>query len=140
MCAATYLSPTTGEYVKIVPVVRVRDLGKSVAFYTCILDFERRWPGHDDREMANGVIDLIRDGAEIQLSRHAGDGNYGSVNRVFVEDVDERYRTFQRRGLNTSLRPDSPVHTAPIDQTWGLREFSVTDPDGNSLCFCMPIK
>ena len=126
--------------MKIVPVIRARDLSESVAFYTCILDFERSWPGHEERELANGVIDLIREGAEIQLSRHAGHGNFGSVNRVFVEDVDERYRTFQQRGLNTSLRPDSPVHTAPIDQTWGLREFSVTDPDGNSLCFCMPIK
>jgi hypothetical protein len=38
------------------------------------------------------------------------------------------------------LRPESPIHTAPVDQTWGLREFAVTDPDGNGLCFCMPIE
>jgi hypothetical protein len=86
------------------------------------------------------VIDLLRDGAELQLSRHAGDGIFGSVNRVFVEDVDERYDTFRARGLNTTQRPDSPIHTAPVDQTWGLREFAVTDPDGNNLCFCMPIR
>jgi hypothetical protein len=59
---------------------------------------------------------------------------------VFVDDVDERYMTFCARGLDTTKRPESPIHTAPVDQTWGLREFAVTDPDGNGLCFCAPAK
>jgi catechol 2,3-dioxygenase-like lactoylglutathione lyase family enzyme len=126
--------------VKIVPVIKSGDLKRSVDFYTRVLDFERKWPGHEQREMSNGVVDLIRAGAELQLSRHAGDGVFGSVNRVFVDDVDERYVTFRERGLDTTKRPGSPVHTGPVDQTWGLREFSVTDPDGNHLNFCMPIR
>ena len=126
--------------VKIVPVIKSGDLNRSVDFYTKVLDFERKWPGDEEREMANGVVDLVRDGAELQLSRHAGDGVFGSVNRVFVDDVNERYATFRGRGLDTTKRPESPVHTAPVDQTWGLREYSVTDPDGNPLCFCMPIR
>ena len=84
--------------MKIVPVIKCSDLEGSVQFYTRILDFERKWPGHEDREMANSVIDLIRDGAELQLSGHAGNGVFGSVNRVFVDDVDERYVTFRTRG------------------------------------------
>jgi uncharacterized glyoxalase superfamily protein PhnB len=111
-----------------------------VRFYTEVLDFERKWPGYEDREKANGVAHLIKDGAELLLSRHAGDGVFGSVNRVFVDDVDERYATFRARGLDTTMAPESPIHTAPVDQTWGLREFAVTDPDGNSLCFCMAIR
>jgi catechol 2,3-dioxygenase-like lactoylglutathione lyase family enzyme len=126
--------------MKIVPVVKCRNLDASLRFYTEVLDFKRKWPGEEDREMANGVIDLVRDGAELQLSRHAGDGVFGSVNRVFVDDVDERYVTFRKRGLDTTKRPESPVHTAPVNQTWGLREFSVGDPDGNGLCFCGPVK
>jgi catechol 2,3-dioxygenase-like lactoylglutathione lyase family enzyme len=125
--------------MKIVPVIKCADLHRSLRFYTEVLDFQFKWPSNKDLEMANGVLDLIRDGAEIQLSRHAGDGVFGSVNRVFVDDVDERYATFCARGLDTTRRPDSPVHTAPIDQTWGLREFAVTDPDGNGLYFCTPI-
>jgi hypothetical protein len=39
------------------------------------------------------------------------------------------------RGLDTTKRPESPIHTAPVDQTWGLREFAVTDPDGNNPLF-----
>ena len=124
--------------MKIVPVIKSSDLRRSLYFYTEILDFKRKWPGYEGREMANGVIDLVRDGAELQLSRHAGDGVFGSVNRVFVDDVDERYATFCARGLDTTQRPESPIHTAPVDQTWGLREFAVTDPDGNNLCFCTP--
>src|SRR5579862_9570711 len=123
--------------MKIVPVIKSSDLQRSLHFYTRVLDFERKWPGYEDREMANGVIDLVRDGAELQLSRHSGDGVFGSVNRVFVDDVDERYVTFRARGLNTTQRPESQIHTAPVDQTWGLREFAVTVPDGNNLCFCM---
>lgn len=128
--------------MKIVPIIKSSDLVKSLQFYTQILDFRRKWPGshagQQDREMANGVIDLVCDGAELQLSHHAGDGVFGSVNRIFVDDVDERYATFRARGLDTSTRPDSPIHTAPVNQTWGLREFAVTDPDGNNLCFCAP--
>src|SRR5579862_2603530 len=136
----TYCRAIRENAMKIVPVIKSGDLERSLQFYTKILGFERKWPGHEDREMANGVIDLIRDGAELQLSRHAGDGVYGSVNRVFVDDVDERCVTLCSRGLDTTLRPESPIHTAPVDQTWGLREFAVTDPDGNTLCFCAPMK
>ena len=126
--------------MKIVPVIKSSDLEGSVRFYTEVLDFERKWPSEEDCETANGVAHLTKNEAELQLSRHAGDGVFGSLIRVFVDDVDERYATFRARGLNTTKRPESPVHTAPVDQTWGLREFSLSDPDGNGLCFCSPIK
>ncbi len=126
--------------MKIVPVIRCSHLERSLRFYTGILGFKRKWPEDEARDASNGVIDLICDGAELQLSRHAGDGVFGSVNRVFVDDVDECCRTFRARGLDTTSRPESPIHTAPVDQTWGLREFAVTDPDGNSLCFCMRVQ
>lgn len=125
--------------MRMVPVVKSSDLNRSVTFYTEVLDFERKWPEYAEAETANGVAGLIKDGAELQLSRHAGDGVFGSLQRIYVDDVDERYHTFHARGLDTTQRPESPVHTAPLDQTWGLREFSVTDPDGNGLCFCAPI-
>ncbi len=126
--------------MKIVPVIKSGDLDRSIYFYTEVLDFDWKWHDEEERQRANGVAHLVKDGAELLLSRHAGDGIFGSVNRVFVDSVDERYATFRARGLDTSKRPDSPIHTAPVDQTWGLREFAVTDPDGNGLCFCAFIR
>lgn len=126
--------------MRIVPVIKSRDLERSLRFYMDVLGFACRWPGYEDREAENGVIDLVRDGAELQLSRHAGDGVFGSLSRVFVDDVDACYAAFRLRGLDTGRRPESPVHTAPVDQTWGLREFAVTDPDGNGLLFCAPVR
>jgi len=32
-----------------------------------------------------------------------------------------RYDIFRKRGLETTKRPESPIHIVPIDQTWGLR-------------------
>jgi catechol 2,3-dioxygenase-like lactoylglutathione lyase family enzyme len=114
--------------MRIVPVVKSSNLQRSLHFYTEVLDFERKWPGHEQREMSNGVIDPACNGAELQLSHHSGDGVFGSATRVFVDNVNERYSTFRARGLDTTQRPDSPIHTAPVDQTWGLREFAVTWP------------
>lgn len=124
----------------VVPVIKVRDLRRSVQFYTEVLDFAPKWPEYAEQELANGVIALVRGEGWLQLSHHAGDGQFGSLTRVYVDDVDERYRTFLARGYDASTRPESPVHTAPIDQTWGLREWAVTDPDGNGLLFCAPVK
>src|SRR6204780_782989 len=100
--------------MKIVPGIKVGDLLRSLDFYTKVLDLKRKGAGCEEQEMANGVTDLTLDGAYLQLSRHAGDGVFGSVIRVFVDDVDERYTTFRARGLDTTKRPGSPVHTAPI--------------------------
>ena len=37
--------------MKIVPVVKCSDLERSLRFYTEILDFERKWPGYEEREL-----------------------------------------------------------------------------------------
>ena len=53
--------------MKIVPVIKSSDLQRSLHFYTRVLDFERKWPGYEDREMVNGVIDLVWNGAELHF-------------------------------------------------------------------------
>ena len=80
------------------------DLNRSVRFYTEVLDFERKWLEDAEAKTANGVAGLIKDGAELQLSRHADDGVFGSLQRIHVDDVDERYQTFRSRGLDTTQR------------------------------------
>jgi hypothetical protein len=80
---------------------------------------------------------LARDGSQLFLSSHRGDGAFGAVVAVTTNDIDALFRTFRARGLQTPGNPDATehVHEGPIDQTWGTREFYVEDPDGNHLAF-----
>lgn len=109
-------------------------MARSIAFYTQTLDF-----GLKDPNDTSEVIDLINGDAELQLSMMRGDSVFGCAVNVRVDDVDELFRKYIARGLDTSGREHSPVHQGPLDQTWGMREFYVTDPDGNTLRFGTPI-
>jgi len=85
------------------------------------------------------VIDLVQGDAEIQLSQHAGDGAFGCAINLRVKDVDGLFRKYVERGLDTKGHEDSPVHRGPVNQTRGIREFYVTDADGNTLRFGEPM-
>ena len=107
----------------------------ALAFYTNVLDFERV-DGDDELHDPSFSV-LARDGSHVFLSSHQGDGVFGTVIAVTTNAIDELFRAFRRRGLQTPGNPDDPrqVHEGPIDQTWGTREFYVQDPDGNTLRF-----
>lgn len=119
--------------MSVVPILRCSRMAASIAFYTGVLDFERV-DGEDPSDDPAFCV-LMRDGQPLFLSSHAGDGSFGQAIAVLVDDVDELFRTFRRRGLETPERRDSPVHAAPIDQTWGTREIYVDDPDGHTIRF-----
>jgi|GEM_PF-86472 len=117
----------------IIPTVKCSDIGRSVAFYTEVLDFElkREWSQLTDP----GFAWLTRDDQVLNLSSHSGDGVFGQAVVVEVADIDALFAAFLARGLKTPGSPDSPVHEGPLDQSWGTREFYVNDPDGNTLRF-----
>lgn len=117
----------------LIPTVRCRSMEKALAFYTGVLDFicEGTWPEHGDPAFSI----LRRDGAELHLSSHGGDGVFGQAVVVLTPDVDAIFATLLARGLDTSAKPESPVHQGPLSQTWGTRELYVDDPDGNTLRF-----
>ena len=126
--------PQYGRQVTIIPVVKCTDLARSISFYTQILDFELKNPSD-----TGPVIEVINGDAELQLSTMSGDGVFGCAINVRVEEVDGLFQKYLGRGLDTSNKHDSPVHQGPVNQTWGVREFYVTDPDGNTLRFGGPI-
>jgi catechol 2,3-dioxygenase-like lactoylglutathione lyase family enzyme len=124
--------------MRAVPVFWSSDLPRSLAFYTGVLGFSLRWPEHRDLSLSSGVVDLVCDGAIVQLSIHMGRNPTPSSLNLELESAEEVNAVWERltaRGLDQSHRVDSPVHLAPLDQTWGTREFYVDDPDGNCLCF-----
>ena len=119
----------------IIPTLRCRSMRQSLAFYSGVLDFER--VNGDDEVSDPSFRVLARDGGQLYLSSHRGDGVFGTVVAITTNDIDALFRTFRARGLQTPGNPDAPqhVHEGPIDQTWGTREFYVEDPDGNTLRF-----
>jgi catechol 2,3-dioxygenase-like lactoylglutathione lyase family enzyme len=117
----------------IVPVLKCTAIDRSLTHYTGVLDFDLVgvWPGRADPAYAL----LIRQGEELHLSTHAGDGVTGQSVLVLVEDVDAVYTAVTTRGHDASRRTESPLHQSPVDQTWGAREWAVDDPDGNKVVF-----
>ncbi len=108
-------------------------MARALAFYTDVLDFtcDGTWPGAGDPAFSV----LMREGDELHLSSHGGDGAFGQAVVVLTNDANALFQKFVNRGLDTSAKPDSPVHQGPTDQTWGTREFYVDDPDGNTIRF-----
>lgn len=117
----------------IIPTLRCSALDKALPFYTGVLDFTlaERWPKRGDP----GFAVLMREGAEVHLSSHGGDGVFGQAVAVIIPDADALFVKFRQRGLDTSKKPQSPVHQNPTDQSWGTREFYADDPDGNTIRF-----
>src|SRR5688500_2723758 len=122
--------------MKIIPLFKVQSMQRAIAHYTEVLDFELT----DPNDSADSyVVDLAKGEAALQLTILESDQLLGSVANLMVDDVDSLFARYKSRGLDTAGKKDSPVHQGPIDQTWGRREFYVTDPDGNTLRFCQPL-
>jgi catechol 2,3-dioxygenase-like lactoylglutathione lyase family enzyme len=120
--------------MRLMPIIKCRDLSRSIAFYTQVLDFVLVDPTD-----TSPVIELANGDAFLQLSTMSGDSVFGVAINVLVDDVDARFQTYLSRGLDVAAHLDSPVHQSPVDQTWGTRELYVTDSDGNTLRFRQPI-
>lgn len=122
--------------MKMVPLFRCLNMKEAIAFYTGILDFELKEPGASSNDW---VVALINGDAELLLTCIEGDQKIGIAANVCVDKIDDLFNKYLQRGLNISGKKDSPVHQGPINQSWGNREFYVTDPDGNTLRFFMPL-
>jgi uncharacterized glyoxalase superfamily protein PhnB len=124
--------PVINHYtMKLIPLLRVLNMKEAIAFYTEVLDFELKYPYNENDWGAC----LIQGDAELQLTSGEGDQKSGIAVYVSVPEVDALFQKYLERGLDTPRKKESPVHQGPLDQTWGTREFYVTDPSGNTLRF-----
>ena len=109
------------------PVLVVQDVLKSVAHYRDALGFRQEFIYGEPTFYAG----VERDGVLIHLQaarmtkRQPG---HGAVN-VFVTDVDALYEELKSRGARTLSEPK--------DYPYGMRDFEVSDLDGNQLSFGM---
>ncbi len=115
-----------------IPVLHMTNADAAEAFYCRLLGFRREFEvPASETQRDPCYMGLARDGAVLHLSSHAGDGVTGGVVYVTSDDVDALHAEF--------VAKDVRIHIAPVDQTWGMRELYVRDPDGNSVRFGAPI-
>lgn len=110
---------------------------QALEFYTQVLDFSIKDPEASDQDW---VVDLVNGDEELALTVLEGDQKLGLAIYIRVNEVDELFQKYLSRGLLIPNNPNSPVHNGPIDQSWGMREFYVNDPSGNTLRFGAAIK
>jgi len=119
------------------PFIRCSDILSSLEFYTDVLDFVVvRSPDPDPTSFMSKYALIERDGSRVHLSAHSGDGAFGNVIYVRVDNIDSLYSKFMANDLKTDSSDGYPaLRIPPVEQSWGAKEFSVSDPDGNKITF-----
>ena len=110
------------ECHSIVPILNVRNVPLSIAFYVEKLGFKRDWDWGSPPTFAS--VSLGK--SNIFLCQGA-QGQPGTWLSVFVADVDSLYEEFKSRGVT--------IRQPPTNFPWGTREMNVQDPDGHRLRF-----
>lgn len=105
----------------------VRDLDRSLAFYMALgFVLERR---------DGGFAALRWEGREFFLDQRSElqppNGSSRANVRILTKDVDALWEAVQKLGV--------PVESAIEDRYYGLRDFTVLDPDGFGVRFAGPL-
>ncbi len=116
---------------RTIPILRMFDVAKAREFYLGFLgfsvDFEHRF--HDGAPLFMGIS---RDGLQIFLSEHHGDGSPATHIRIDVEGIEELHKELVAKKYRY-MNPGIQV------QEWG-REVCVIDASGNRLIFTEPVQ
>jgi catechol 2,3-dioxygenase-like lactoylglutathione lyase family enzyme len=113
---STTSDPST-QWRHMNPVFEVADIDRSLAFYRDVLGLTPNWRWEDD------AAGLYTGSLELYLAR--ADQPIPSRVAVFVDDADSALEQYRAAGADIAI----DVDTMP----WGLRGFTVRDPDGNLI-------
>jgi catechol 2,3-dioxygenase-like lactoylglutathione lyase family enzyme len=103
-------------------VFQVKDLETSLKFYRDILGFAEDFQFGEYAGVHLGELHLHLCAHTVWRRPSGG----GSVS-VFGDEVDTYYANLQSHGAK--------IEREPADEPYGMRDFVVSDPDGNLLTF-----
>jgi uncharacterized glyoxalase superfamily protein PhnB len=117
-----------GPIVKSEAIFSVADVVATVKFYREKLGFTKEWfwddpPTHGGASW--GEVDVMFH-MDAELANHVE----GHQHYFFVKDVDDLYARHLQNGVSII----SPLERKP----WGMREYTVRDPNGYHLRFGEP--
>jgi len=109
------------------PVLQVRDVVKSGAFYSDNLGFETAGLWGDPPCFC--IVGRNTVTVFLDQSRGPGDPpvNQNWAAYIYVEDVDALCAEYRANGVE--------IVRGPEDAPYGCREIDVRDPDGHLICF-----
>ncbi len=110
-----------------VPEIPVANVDEAVGYYVGCLGFTSDWGGS-----AGGIAGISRGDCRLFLTSKAFREGYGNqspalfwLNLGSREEVDELFAEWSQRG--------ALIPSPPEDKPWLLREFTVSDHDGNLI-------
>lgn len=119
--------PMPIEFSRVIPTLRMFDIRKAREFYIDYLgfkvDFEHRFEPSLPLFMG-----ISRDGIQLYLSEHHGDGSPGVHITVDMVGVAEYHAELAAKGYNY-MRPGLEK------QPWGATTMTVYDPFSNHIIF-----
>jgi catechol 2,3-dioxygenase-like lactoylglutathione lyase family enzyme len=111
-----------------IPILPARDLHETRTFYERLGFYAAGWWPNE----FEGYAILRRGDLSMHFFSFADISTEQNYAQCYwrVNDVDALYAEFQAASLSTSGRPRlEPIEDAP----WGMREFSIIDPNGNLI-------
>lgn len=117
ICVGWLLERTGG--IDVTPILPVSNMDEAIGFYESAgFDIERYDDGFAFVRLGDqSVFDLDLASTMDPSGNHAGC-------YVITPDADEWHRRFSSAGLSVTSIEDMP---------WGMHEFSITDPSGNTV-------
>ncbi|MGD0390256.1 MAG: VOC family protein [Tepidisphaeraceae bacterium] len=126
---------------KVTPLIQVFDMRRSVAWYRDVLGFEVLQTHEPDGHLYWAMLKLgdavlmlnakYEDDKRPPAPPERVDGHDDLTLYFDCPDVDEAYEFLKSRGCDAA---------APQTTYYGMRQLTVTDPDGFELCFQHPAK